>query len=164
VTHPLSSAAHPHHGKSSPRPPSAVLVVDANIVLSVVLGRRSRPVFEQVVASRTVVTSAHAADEVRAVLRETPDLPPHAGELAEELLGGILVMDAAIYADLVEVAERVLARAVASRNGSTRDAHLLACAWTFDADLWTHDRDFAGTGWPSWSNANLSNSLGFGVT
>jgi predicted nucleic acid-binding protein len=101
------------------------------------------------------VTSARAADEVRGVLREAPGLPPHAGELADALLGGILVVDAAVYADLVDVAGRVLARAVASRNGSTRDAHLLACAWTFDADLWTHDRDFAGTGWPSWSNANL---------
>jgi len=133
--------------------------VDANSILSVVLGRRSRPVFEQVIASRTVATSARAAAEVRGVLRKTLGLPPHAGELAEALLGGILVVDAAVYANLVEIAGRVLARAVASRNGSTRDAHLLACAWTFDADLWTHDRDFAGTGWPSWSNANLSDSL-----
>ena len=52
------------------------------------------------------------------------------------------------------------ANAVASRNGSTADAHLLACAWAFDADLWSHDRDFAGTGWASWSNANLNDSIG----
>src|SRR5215210_6724459 len=73
-----SSAAQPHHGESaaSPRPPTSVLVVDANIILSVVLGRRSRPVFEQVIASRTVVTSARAADEVRGVLREIRGLPP----------------------------------------------------------------------------------------
>lgn len=66
----------------------------------------------------------------------------------------------AVYADVVEDAARVLTKAVASRNGSTADAHLLACAWTFDADLWSHDRDFAGTGWASWSNANLNASIG----
>ena len=59
MTDPGSATRHP------PRAPSSVLVVDANIILSVVLGRRSRPVFEQVVAERTVVTSARAAEEVR---------------------------------------------------------------------------------------------------
>jgi predicted nucleic acid-binding protein len=48
-----------------------------------------------------------------------------------------------------------LRNAPASRNGSVTDAHLLALAWTLDADLWSHDRDFAGTGWPSWSTSNL---------
>jgi len=64
-----------------------------------------------------------------------------------------------IYAELLDAAAQVLARTVPSRDASTRDAHLLACAWVFDADLWGHDRDFAGTGWPSWSNGNLSDSL-----
>jgi predicted nucleic acid-binding protein len=147
-------------GGQSPRAPSAVLVVDANIILSVVLGRRSRPLFERVIASRIVVTSAHVADEVRAVARVTPGLPRDTGKRIEALLGVIGVANQAVYTDLVEGARRVLSRAVASRNGSTNDAHLLACAWAFDADLWSHDRDFAGTGWPSWSNANLNNSVG----
>ncbi|WP_156295705.1 PIN domain-containing protein [Methylobacterium aquaticum] len=49
--------------------------------------------------------------------------------------------------------------AVASRNGSTSDAHVLACAWLLDADTWSRDRDVAGTGWPSWSTANLRRAL-----
>jgi predicted nucleic acid-binding protein len=146
-------------GARSPRAPSSVLVIDANIILSSVLGRRSRPVLETVIASRTVVTSARAADEVRGVVRNTPGLPSDAGERVEALLGGIGVVDEAVYAELVQSARRALAHAVASRNGSTDDAHLLACAWAFDADLWSHDRDFAGTGWPSWSNTNLSDSV-----
>lgn len=32
-------------------------------------------------------------------------------------------------------------------------------AWLYDADIWSHGRDFAGTGWPSWSNANLAAAL-----
>ena len=162
MTHPPSSAVQPPHAERSPAPraPTSVIVVDANIILSVVLGRRSRPVFERVIANRRVATSTRAADEVRGVLRETSGLPRQAGELAEALLSGIIIVEEAIYAHLVDYAGRVLAWAVASRNGSMRDAHLLPCAWMFDADLWTHDRDFAGTGWPSWSNANLSASLG----
>ncbi|MGU3341797.1 PIN domain-containing protein [Methylobacterium mesophilicum] len=63
-------------------------------------------------------------------------------------------------ADRLEIASRALTHAVASRNGSTSDAHLLACAWTFDAGIWSHDRGFVGTGWPSWSNANLRHAVG----
>ena len=146
-------------GWPGPRTPSSVLVIDANIILSVVLGRRSRPVFEAVIASRTIVTSARAAEEVRGVLGGQPRLPRDALARADALLAGLVVVDEAVYADLIETAGQVLARAVASRNGSTTDAHLLACAWVFDAALWSHDRDFAGTGWPSWSNANLKEAL-----
>jgi hypothetical protein len=49
--------------------------------------------------------------------------------------------------------------APASRNGSSSDAHVLALAWLAEADIWSHDRDFAGTGWPSWSSANLRAAL-----
>jgi hypothetical protein len=129
-------------------------------LLSVVLGRRSKRVFEHVVESRTIVTSAHTVDEIRGVLRGRPNLPSGAAERAEALLSGIGVIEEAVYAGLLEGAAGVLTKAVASGNGSMADAHLLACAWTFDADLWSHNRDFAGTGWPSWSNANLSEAIG----
>ena len=52
-------------------------------------------------------------------------------------------------------ATMALSQASASKNGSVSDAHILALAWKLDADLWSHDRDCAGTGWPSWSTANL---------
>jgi predicted nucleic acid-binding protein len=145
---------------TGPRTPTSVIVVDANIILSVVLGRRSRPVFAEVIAARNILTSARAAEEVRHVLRSVPHLPPEAAELAEALLGGIVVVPQVVYAERLDEASHVLTDAVASRNGSVSDAHLLACAWTFDADVWSHDRDFAGTGWPAWSNANLYRAIG----
>jgi len=62
-----------------------------------------RLVFQTVVASRTEVTLAHAADEVRGVARGAPGLPRVAtGELVEALLGGLGVVDKAVYADLME--------------------------------------------------------------
>jgi hypothetical protein len=95
--------------------PSSVLVVDANIILSEVLGRRLRLVFQTVVANRTEVTSAHAADEVGDVARGAPGLPRGGtGELVKALLGGLDVVDEAVY-----------------------------------GDLWTHDRNFVGTGRPA---------------
>ena len=137
-------------------------MVDANILLSVLLGRRSRPLFDVVARSRTIVTSTHATDEVRGVLRGKPDLPGGILDRADALLRGIGVIDKPVYADRMDDAAWVLTHAVASRNGSTTDAHLLACAWVFDADIWSHDRDFAGSGWPSWSNANLSGAIAAG--
>ncbi len=145
--------------RTGPRTPSSILVVDANIILSVVLRRRSQPVFAEVIAARIVVTSARAAEEVRHVLRSVPRLPPETPEFAEALLVGSEVVPELVYVDRLDTVSRHLTDAVASRNGSISDAHLLACAWTFEADIWSPDRDLAGTGWPSWSNANLHRAI-----
>ena len=71
------------------------------------------------------------------------------------LMAGIQVVQMDQLALLLPDAERTLKRAVASNNGSTKDAHLVALAWAIDADVWTTDRDFAGTGIASWSTPNL---------
>jgi predicted nucleic acid-binding protein len=141
------------------REPSETLVVDANVVLSAVLGFRSRPLLELASARRTLIISMGASFEVKHVLpRLAPDAPVLI-EIADEILGSIEVVEEARYGDGLSSAEQCLRNAVASRNGSTSDAHILALAWTYDADIWSHDRDFAGTGWPSWSNANLAAAL-----
>lgn len=88
-----------------------------------------------------------------------PRIPAEYREPGEVLLAGLLVVRAETYANALDEAGRVLAEAVASRDAGRSDAHLLACAWALDADIWSHDRDFAGTGWPSWSNANLRRSM-----
>jgi hypothetical protein len=61
----------------------------------------------------------------------------------------------AALAPLLTRCEIALRDAVASRNGSIKDAHVLALAWSVEADIWTTDRDFAGTGVGSWSTPNL---------
>jgi PIN domain-containing protein len=37
---------------------------------------------------------------------------------------------------------------------------VLAVAWSVEADVWTTDRDFAGTGIATWSTPNLMRPLG----
>ena len=76
-----------------------------------------------------------------------------------DLLGQLDVRPSTLYAARLPLAETVLRNAVASRNASVSDAHVLALAWIADADIWSHDRDFAGTGWRSWSSANLLAAL-----
>jgi predicted nucleic acid-binding protein len=36
---------------------------------------------------------------------------------------------------------------------------VLALAWSLDAEVWTTDRDFAGTGVANWSTPNLIRAL-----
>lgn len=142
-----------------PRDPSEALVIDANVVLSAVLGFRSRPLLELASTRRALIISVQASLEVKHVLSRLAPDEPALMEIADEILGSIEVVAEERYDDGLSTAEHWLRNAVASRNGSTSDAHLLALAWTYDADIWSHDRDFAGTGWPSWSSANLATAL-----
>lgn len=67
-------------------------------------------------------------------------------------------MKAIPVAALMPVLDRAgiaLKEAVASRNGPVQDAHMLALAWSADADIWATDRDFAGTGTATWPAPNL---------
>lgn len=141
------------------RLPSSVIVVDANIILGLVLGRGFRTTFELASVARKLKISDRVAEEIRGVLGSRQGLSTVALELADALLVGIETAEKDIYSSLMDGAARSLRQAVPSRNGSEKDAHLLACAWAFDADIWTHDRDLAGTGWPSWSTANLRDAL-----
>jgi hypothetical protein len=63
---------------------------------------------------------------------------------------------------LLSESETALRDAVVSHNGSTCDAHVLALARDAEADNWTTDRDFAGTGIATWSTPNLLR--GFALT
>lgn len=137
------------------RPPSPVLVVDANIILSAVLGTRSGQSIARVAEQHELSTTQQMADEVQATIQQLLSQRPEAVELARSYLAQIAITPIESAETLATEAALVLRNAVASRNGSTSDAHLLALAWLLDADIWSHDRDFAGTGWPSWSSANL---------
>ena len=89
---------------------------------------------------------------------------PELVEVLDDLVTQITIVPAASLEPLLGRCETVLRDAVASRNGSIRDAHVLALAWSADADIWTTDRDFAGTGVASWSTPNLMRALAEATT
>jgi hypothetical protein len=79
--------------------------------------------------------------------------------ILDALVAEMTVVPVAVLVALLPPAEIALRDAVASRLGSIADAHVLAVTWSIDADVWTTDRDFAGTGVASWSTPNLIRGL-----
>lgn len=75
--------------------------------------------------------------------------------IVDDLIAEMTIVPTAALAP----AERALRDAVARRNGAVGDAHVLALAWCVDADVWTTDRDFAGTGVASWSTSHLMHAI-----
>lgn len=142
----------------TPRRPSATLVVDSNILLSALRGRKTLGYLDRISGHRDLCTTVEAQAEVLRVLdRIDPDGVSR--EAALRVFARFPIAGADEYEALTPRAARVLSHAPASANGSIRDAHILALAFALDADIWSHDRDFAGTGWPSWSSANLIAAL-----
>ncbi|WP_230534192.1 PIN domain-containing protein [Microvirga roseola] len=138
---------------SRPRAVPAALVVDANILVAAVLGSTTGTHLDLISGRRSLITSEAAFEEAYRVIGH---VRPNDLSVLESLLDLVTIIAGEDVADEdTATAEMALRDAPASRNGSVTDAHLLALAWTLDADLWSHDRDFAGTGWPSWSTSNL---------
>ena len=135
--------------------PSA-LVVDTSILISALLGR-SGPLF-LIGRHASLLTTDRALVEAErrvALGLRRPDLLIELSVLSRQFeiapLEGL--------AASLDEAETTLRDAIPSRNGSVTDTHLLALAWKTDADIWSHDRDFAGTGVASWSTLNLLRAL-----
>lgn len=135
------------------RRPSTTIVIDAAILVAAVRGRSAGAILKAV-GSAILVTTDRAVQEARRRIElglKRPELLDVLDDLAELLT---VVPVAGLELVLVRC-EEALRDAVPSRNGSVRDAHVLALAWSVEADVWTTDRDFAGTGVATWSTPNL---------
>jgi predicted nucleic acid-binding protein len=135
----------------------AALAVDAGILISAVLGRSAVAV-RAVAAAVPLVTTGRAVEEASrrlALGMGRPDLL----QALRALVAPIEVVPEERLSSQMAVAAEFLRDAAQSRNGSTSDAHILALAWAADAQIWSHDRDFAGTGVASWSTINLLGAL-----
>jgi hypothetical protein len=133
------------------------LVVDAAVQIAFVRGRRAGAL-NLVLSHAKLITTSRAIEEAFkriAFGMDRPDLLP-----AFARVGAVFsVVQLSEISDLLEIARTTLREAVDSRNGSERDDHILALAWALDADIWSPDRDFAGTGVASWSTPNLVRAL-----
>ena len=84
---------------------------------------------------------------------------PELLDVLDELAAVITIIPVAALEALLAQGELALRDAVPSCNGSIKDAHVVALAWCAEADVWTTDRDFAGTGVATWSTPNLMRGL-----
>jgi predicted nucleic acid-binding protein len=139
------------------RAPSPNLVVDAAVLISAAFGRSTGAIKEAQLAS-TLITTDRVVHEARRRL-ELGLKRPELLEVLDDLVAALTIVPVAALEPLLASCEIVLRDAVASRNGSTRDAHVLALASSVEADVWTTDRDFAGTGVATWSTPNLMRRL-----
>jgi predicted nucleic acid-binding protein len=139
------------------RTPAGVLVVDAAILIAAARGRSSGAVLAAVRVAVLVTTDRAIAETRRRIDLglKRPELQP----IVDALVAEMTVVPIAALTGFLSEAAVALTEAVASRNGSIDDAHLLALAWSVDADIWTTDRDFAGAGVASWSTPNLIRGL-----
>ena len=137
--------------------PSSTLVLDAAVLVAAARGRSSGAVLE---ASRAavLVTTDRVVHEARRRIElglKRPDLRA----IVDALVAEMTVVPVAALVPILTRSEIALRDAVSSRNGSIGDAHVLALAWCVEADIWTADRDFAGTGTATWSTPNLMRGL-----
>jgi predicted nucleic acid-binding protein len=139
------------------RAPTSALVVDAAVLIAAARGRSSGAVIAAARSAALVTTDRVVAETRRRIdlgLKQ-PELQP----IVDALVAEMTVVPTAALSALLPQAAIALTDAVASRNGSVNDAYLVALAWSLDADIWTTDRDFAGTGVASWSTPNLIRGL-----
>jgi predicted nucleic acid-binding protein len=139
------------------RAPSPTLVVDAAILIAAVRGRSSGAML-RAAEGAILVTTDGVVQEARRRIElglKRPELLAVLDDLAELLT----VVPVVALEPFLGRCEEALRDAVPSRNGSLRDARVLALAWSVDADVWTTDRDFAGTGVATWSTPNLMRAL-----
>jgi predicted nucleic acid-binding protein len=137
--------------------PSSTLVVDTAVLIAGARGR-SAGALAIVARAAALVTTDRVVHEARrriALGLKRPELLV----IVDALVAEMTVVPVAALTQLLSSAEIALRDAVASRNGSIKDAHVLSLAWSVDADIWTTDRDFAGSGVASWSTPNLMRGL-----
>ncbi len=129
--------------------------MDTNIILSSVLGVKTTSLLSRVANDRQLIASAISEAEARAVVRKLRGSNSSEAGLLENVFAELELVSSNRLKSLMTDAAKVLQNGPASKNGSTDDAHILATAWLYEADIWSHDRDFCGIGWPVWSSANL---------
>lgn len=131
----------------------ARLVVDANVILSAVIGGRAADLMWK--TRSELVTTAHTVQEVA---RYLPTLADKAGISLEVALGALRLLPItahrrSLYGDRVAQARDL----IESRDPD--DVDLLALALKLKSPIWTNDRDFQGLGVEVYTTAQLAGVL-----
>jgi GrpB-like predicted nucleotidyltransferase (UPF0157 family)/predicted nucleic acid-binding protein len=130
-----------------------LLVVDSAIFVASLIGRGAA-VIRLIGRSVDLVTTDRTLEESQRRISLGMKRPDLAREL-EIIADDVFIVAVSELESELASARQALREAVPSRNGSEADAHIVALAWQTDADIWSSDRDFAGTGVASWSTPNL---------
>ena len=126
-----------------------MIVLDANILIRAILGKRVRRILEMhahtagFLAPDTVFSEA--GTHLPEILLRRGIAPAAALTVLEELRAFVGCVEAEIYAPMEPAARQRL------RNRDEDDWPVLAAALVLDCPIWTEDTDFFGTGVATWT-------------
>lgn len=130
------------------------IVLDANILIRAVLGKRVRElIFDNATTVKFFapdVAYADARKYLPALLEKRGVDSSAAMHLLDLLEGVVQSIDAELYAGMQQQAlQRIAAR-------DADDWPVLACALTLGCPVWTEDADFFGTGVATWTSDRIA--------
>lgn len=130
------------------------IVLDANILIRAVLGKRVRElILEHVTTVKFFapdVAYADARKYLPALLKKRRVDASAAMLVLDRLEGVVQSIDAELYEGLQQQAlQRIAAR-------DADDWPVLACAMALSCPVWTEDADFFGTGVPTWTSDRVA--------
>jgi predicted nucleic acid-binding protein len=134
--------------------PSRALVVDANILVRAVLGRRVREVIErygeQVSFFVPETAFAEAEEHVPALVIKRGGDPDKALRFLDSLRGLVELIGNEVYGDFESQARERLG------DRDPDDWPVLASALAIGCPIWTEDTDFFGCGVPTWTTSRVA--------
>lgn len=128
------------------------LVLDANILMRAVLGRRVRQIIEAHVARAAFFAPDVAIADAR---RHLPDVVGNRGgddaaiAAALDLLGAVSLNVDEVGVEAYEAHRQAALARIEKRDPD--DWPILATAMALDCPVWTEDKDFFGAGVPIWT-------------
>jgi predicted nucleic acid-binding protein len=128
-----------------------VILLDANILVSAIIGVQTKRVLAGAIQQGLIlgVPEPQIREAVRVLTGKLGLTHQDAKIALETVMAGLIPLGAEFYEANEEAARQRLHRRAQS------DWPVLAAALTIDGGIWTHDRDFFGTGVPVWSSRNL---------
>jgi predicted nucleic acid-binding protein len=130
------------------------IVLDANILIRAVLGRRVRELIFDNAASIKFFAPDTAYTDARKylpMLLKKRGVDPTVAMLVLDRLEGVVQC---IDADLYEGMQQQALQRIAVRDAD--DWPVLACAMTLGCPVWTEDADFFGTGVATWTSDRIA--------
>jgi predicted nucleic acid-binding protein len=134
------------------------VILDANILVRAVLGRRVRLQLEKYLASIRFCTPQGCFEEAR---RNIPAIAARLGDDANRILERLQELNMFVeeleISDYVEYEKSARAR---MRSRDETDWPIVASALLLDCPIWTEDRDFFGCGVATWMTETVEIYLG----
>jgi predicted nucleic acid-binding protein len=132
-------------------------VLDANILIRAVLGARVRTLIEGYCDRVAFFVAREAVEEVEQYLGDIAARRGIPEAVWRDTLAGVMATVQTIPLDALEPAEVEARARIGVRD--PEDWPTLAAALLLECPIWTEDRDFFGSGVPTWTTATVERYL-----